>query len=298
MIESRRRYYRAIMLSLALLSSKAADSAELRTLQAVPVDEPPVIDGIADDLAWRNARPIITKDTVADTSLTLAAVYTRKEVFFHVSFPDDAPNRAQKTYAWDAAAGRYRTGPKREDTCVLKWAMDADATDLTLSAEQSYKADIWYWKAARTNPVGFADDKFQVYSRGRMPQSKQVLSRMGEVFYLRRSGDTGHPAYQVISHPKFQGQTMPKYKLSTPTGSRADIRAKGVWSKGVWNVEFGRALHTDQPDDVQFDAEQSYLFGVSRYEIAGRKPNPALQQPLYGAGDITEHLWLIFHPAR
>jgi hypothetical protein len=49
---------------------------------------------------------------------------------------------------------------------------------------------------------------------------------------------------------------------------------------------------------VQFDAEQSYLFGVSRYEIAGRKPNPALQQPLYGAGDITEHLRLIFHPAR
>ncbi len=297
MVKSAIRSIPAVLLALVMSPVVGAEQTGLRSLQALPVDMPPLIDGNGDDPVWRKARSITTRDAVADIPLTLAAVYTGQQVYFRISFPDQAPDLKQKAYIWDAEAGRYRTGPEREDTLVLKWAMDTDVTDLTISADESYKADIWYWKAARTDPVGYADDKLQIYSRGRLPQSKQLLSRGGQSFYLRRSGDTGKAAYEVLSHPEFQADSMPKYTLSKPTGSRADIRAKGMWNEGIWTLELARALRTDHPDDVQFILGQSHLFGVSRYEIAGRKPNLALQQPLFGAGEVGEHLLLTFLPA-
>ncbi len=217
--------------------------------------------------------------------------------FFLVRFPDEQANREHKTYVWDEAAGRYRTGPDREDTFVFKWAMARETRDLSLSAEQSYKADIWFWKANRTDPEGYADDKIQRYTRGKLPKSKQMLSANGQVFYLQREGDEGEAAYRVTSYSERQKDRMPKFILSAPGGSRADIQAKGVWKDGFWTVELARQLDTGHSDDVQFVTSGSYLFAVSRYEIAGRKPNPALQQPLFGAGEVGEHLLLTFDRA-
>jgi hypothetical protein len=77
-------------------------------------------------------------------------------------------------------------------------------------------------------------------------------------------------------------------------GSRADVRAKGVWRDGIWTVEFSRKLATNNLDDIQFNVGQVYQLGVSRYEIAGRKRNPSLDQPWYGAGEVTAPLILQF----
>ena len=95
-------------------------------------------------------------------------------------------------------------------------------------------------------------------------------------------------------YPEHAGDTVTKYENREPTGSRADIRAKGAWRDGVWTVEMARRLDTGNPDDLQLDPTQSYQFGVSRFEIAGRPANPKIDQPLYGSGEITEHLWLKF----
>ena len=87
---------------------------------------------------------------------------------------------------------------------------------------------------------------------------------------------------------------MPRFTNSIPAGSRADVKAKGVWSYGRWTIEFARTLQTGNGDDIQFDVSKDYLFGVSRYEIAGREPALELKQPLYGSGDISEALTLRF----
>ena len=63
---------------------------------------------------------------------------------------------------------------------------------------------------------------------------------------------------------------------------------------GKWIIELGRELITANQDDIQFVPDRKYLFGISRYEIAGRGPNPKLSEPLYGTGDINEVLWLKF----
>ena len=149
--------------------------------------------------------------------------------------------------------------------------------------------------AHRTDPSGYADDKTHVYSPLQTPNSKFVISKSGLRFYLVRKGDSGEAAYKTIIHPDRIGDRAPTYRHVTPRGSRADVRAKGVWRDGTWTVEFSRKLMTGQIDDIQFDRRKAYQFGVSRFEIAGRRRNPKLEEPYFGAGEITEMLTLRFN---
>ena len=177
---------------------------------------------------------------------------------------------------------------------VLKWAMDKEISDLSIHADKPYTADIWFWKANRTDPAGYADDKIQLLNPTKMPKSMKLRSKSGKPMFLRRKGDKGKPTYKSKLYVDYSGDEIPQFENQNPSGSRADIRAKGAWENNQWCIEFSRSLKTGQDDDIQFDVSQSYFFGVSRYEVAGKKPNPKLSQPLYGAGDVSERLFLTF----
>ena len=113
--------------------------------------------------------------------------------------------------------------------------------------------------------------------------------------YLLRRGDDGHSAYKVDLVSKYQGDILPRYISQNPTGSRSDVLAKGRWQNNTWSIELRRKLVTGHSDDIQFNTDSKYLFGISRYEIAGRKGNKKLSAPLYGTGDVSERLWLEFN---
>ena len=263
-------------------------------LESVKVDTAPVIDGNGNDPVWGRAIPIATHAKVADIDITLRSVHTDDEVFTLVEFPDETENRAHKTLEWNKAAKRYRSGPQREDTFVFKWSMEPYLVDLSVSANKPYRADIWYWKADRTDPSGFADDKTHIYSITELSHAKKVISKSGKRFYLHRSGDAGVAAYKSVIANEYTQPQVSKFNHQEPSGSRGDVRAKGVWRNSVWSIEFRRALNTGHDDDVQFKKSGSYRFGVSRYEIGGRAPDPTVEQPNHGAGDINEHLTLVF----
>lgn len=264
------------------------------TIVASKVDEAPVIDGKGDDPAWAAARPIVVHDDVADIDVTLKAVHTGREIFFLVTFPDPDESREHKTWTWDKEMGMYRQGAAREDAFVFKWNMAEEPVDLSVYSDHPYLADIWFWKACRTDPAGFADDKVQQLSPAPIPKARKVRSRSGKTMYFQRIGDTGREAYRNTLHDAYQGDTMPHFASQMPSGSRADIRAKGIWSDGVWTIEFHRALDTGHEDDVRFDIHRGYQFGVSRYEIAGRDIDPEGTQPLFGMGDVSGELHLEF----
>ena len=189
--------------------------------------------------------------------------------------------------------GRYVQGPDREDTFVVKWSMEPLPVDLSMDADEPYRADIWFWKAHRTDHAGYADDKMHIYSRTEVPGAYVLISRQGQRFYVSRDGDAGDAAYANRVYGVYEGERRPPYRYQTPTGSRADVRAKGQWREGLWTVEFSRKRVTDHADDLQFRWPGRYLFGVSRFEIAGRPPNPQLEEPYYGAGDVSEQLELV-----
>lgn len=287
----------AFALSAAILlpvQGAAAEDAGGAVLTSVRAASPPLLDGSDIDTQWEAAPPLVTGDRFAEIDITLRSIFTDEEIFFLVTFPDESENREHKTLIWDDGRKVYITGPKREDTFVFKWSMEPFPVDLSLGGDAPYKADIWYWKSYRTNHAGYADDKYQIYSPLEMKKSRKLISKNGSFFYLFRSGDEGEAAYRVLVIDDYRGPTADKYEYATPTGSRADIRARGTWSNGRWTVEFGRRLQTGHPDDIFFDTDFNYQFVVSRYEIAGRKKDPSLEEPLFGSGDGGETITLTF----
>lgn len=288
---------REIWTKLALVMTlffAAGQSQAAQELVAARVDQAPVIDGKADEAVWSKAKAVVTHDPLARIDLTVKAVHTEDRLFILATFPDPKENRNHKTMVWVTDQERYRTGADREDTFVIKWSMEPGEIDLSVSADNPYKADIWYWKSHRTDHAGYADDKSHSYAAIETPKSKPVISKMGRRFYLSRPGDRGKAAYQTIVHSDYVGKTTGKYRRTVPTGSRADVRAKGVWRDGMWTVEFERKLETGHTDDVQFDRNRKYQFGVARFEIAGRPKNPKIEEPYFGAGEITESMHLKF----
>jgi len=285
-----------LFLSLLLLIPFGISSAGYgeQILPAIHVTEPPVIDGSATDVAWEKAREIKTHDKAADLTVALKAVYTDTEIFLLVSFPDPDESRTHKSWIWDKGRELYTVGNDREDVFVIKWSMDTKTTDLSIYADNPHRADIWYWKACRTDGAGFADDKFHVYSQKENRDATKTISRSGKTMYLLRDGDEGTSAYTVDLRSDYEGDILPRFLLKQPTGSRADVRAKGHWENGAWTIEFRRNFLTGNRDDVQFNTAQKFLLGVSRYEVAGREVNPKLSEPLYGSGDVSESLWLEF----
>ena len=289
-----RTFFLFVSLSIAVtpLGLNAEQRAEL---VAVKVASAPTIDGVGDDSVWSRAKAFVTHDPLAKVDLTVKAVYTADSIYVLATFPDSTENRMHKTQVWVPDQDRYRIGVDREDTFVIKWNMEPAPVDLRVDADAPYKADIWFWKAHRTDPSGHADDKMHVYSALQTPGSKTVISKRGVRFYLTRPGDAGKAAYETLVHPTHIGDKAPLYRHVNPQGSRADVHAKGVWRNGMWTVEFARKLVTGNADDIQFDAGRTYQFGVSRFEVAGRKRNPKLEEPYFGAGEITEPATLRFN---
>lgn len=285
--------------ALASLSFFACSTAWANLeLHCQHVTTAPVVDGRGNDSVWTATQAVTTQDAIAGIDHQIRCAYSAGQVFILVRFPDPDENREHKPLIWNADQQRYVIGPQREDTLVLKWNMEPFFTDISLSADNAYKADIWYWKSVRTDPTGLADDKHQIYSDRPMKKSSPMLSKSDREFYLTRRGDAGSSAYQLSLPSGFVGEQLSGYTNRTPQGSRADVRAKGTWSNGWWTVEFARDLVTGHDDDVQFDDNRRFQFGVSRYEIAGRQPDPALQVPLFGSGEVGDDLVLTFKRDR
>ncbi len=261
---------------------------------AVLVDNPPIIDGMGDDIVWKSSPTITTQNAVEKIPIELQAVYTTEHLFMKVHLPDATENRKHKMLVWEPGLGVYKTGTTREDSFVIKWSMEPVPVDLSLQAKIPYRADIWFWKAFRTDAIGYADDKLHIYSFQKGKKAQGIILDNGEMMFLSRPSDTGKSSYKSIIYEKFSGNIVVRYKHRQPTGSRADVRAKGVWSDGFWTIEFQRDLRTGNSDDLQFQVNLPYYFGVSKYEIGGKVVNPKLEQPYYESGDVGETLKLIF----
>lgn len=252
------------------------------------------IDGIETEGAWKNVKAVTTIDSIAQVEISIKSVYSNTTIYFLVSYLDKDESRLHRCWIWDKEKEMYIEGPTREDIFVFKWKLDEDTKDLSIYSDESYAADIWYWKAYRTDPEGFADDKIQRLFSYPTKDSYEITSKSGNKMYIQRQGDTGRSSYKSKIFIDYQGDMIHRYEVRQPQSSRADVRAKGVWKDGRWTIEFARALVTDNLDDINFHSlDRSYGFGVSRYEIAGRPPENS-DQSLFGSGDITELLTLEF----
>lgn len=253
----------------------------------------PHIDGKLDPI-WKKSKKIVVWDNLAKQNIVLRSLHTKEKVYFLVTYADKTESRDHKLWTWSSIEDIYVEGPQREDTFVFKWSMEDHDVDLSVYADNDYKADIWFWKAGRTDPVGYADDKLHILSHNQDNKSAEMETRTKHRMFLTRTGDEGLSAYHSTFPVEYTEDVQRKYIYRQPTLSRADVIAKGEWGHGLWVIEFCRNLKTGNEDDVQFELKKDYSFGVSLFEIGGKLIGHGLEQPLYGCGDVYNKIKLKF----
>jgi hypothetical protein len=262
------------------------------TLVSIPVADGPVLDGQANKPMWNEAPAITTLDYSSQRPITLRSVHAKGEIFFLVTFPEEHPQQTHKTWIWDAKEDVYREGPDREDVFVFKWSMSGNEVNLRLREPEPHRADIWFWKAHRTNPSGYADDKMQAISTKAGPTARKIQSSRHTALYFERWGDEGKAPWEQKVYFEHKGDKLDQFAPRQPTGSRGDVRAKGEWSKGQWTIELARKLKTGHDDDVVFTPGAVHLFAVACYAMALDTPHPEWSRPLYRTGDAFDRLLL------
>ncbi len=270
-----------VVLALALGCAGAAQApsnAEIvERLVSPAVDAPPALDGKADDPAWAAAPKLsleaerkLPPDVGAKTKISLQSVHTSSKVYFLVIYEDTTASIEHKPWVWNAGKSAYEEGPEREDMCSFAFEHTGPFVADMLAPEES-TWDVWHWKAARTNPQGFAMDKLHRYTRA-LPEgkAKQYDARDGNPLWIARledSGDTVEVKQPALA--TFAADKVPQYVPGTPRGSTADVRAKGRWSDGRWTLELERALDTGQADDTRFDLARSYRMALAVFDHTG-----------------------------
>ena len=131
----------------------------------------PIIDGKGIDLQWQTiSYKIKVKDTGHEDdgqqtdTVKIKSIHTDSHIYFLVSWSDASYDKTHKTWIWNETEKRYENGADRED--VLSLAFQHTNTfnpDMLAGIESAW--DTWYWKAARTDPGGYAMDKMHYYSK-------------------------------------------------------------------------------------------------------------------------------------
>jgi len=258
-------------------------------------------------------------------SVTLRAAFDADNLYLLAAWTDATGTESTDKDQWTFdGSGWTRSGD--EDRLAFMWninATDWTGTDGCLllchtgespgdggrmrTNAPGETVDVWHWKAHRTNPVGFSDDKFFVHDN----PTGNVATRRGDIGAAAATSniESSAPAFGAQDDPGAQASylfdcppsseravtfspagftandSIPGIVLRAPWGSRAEVRAQGAFSAGAWTVMLTRALVTARPaQDVQFDVAalrsgaRVYLFSVAVLDDAGGNPGTMAPQ--------------------
>jgi len=259
----------------ALLSAHAA---EVGKLVAAKVSMPPSLDGKANDAAWQSAKPVevvakgvTPKSRGTSSTANLRAAYTDTHVYLLVQWTDSTKqDTGHKSWLWDADKKAYAEDADREDALSVAFEHTGPFTADMLSAVEA-TWDVWHWKAFRTNPQGYAMDRSHQYFKSQPTvKANKHTAKDGTEIWIARPEDAGDTVEKKQAAPaENKGARVPQYLPGTPTGSAADVQAKGAWADGKWTLEFARKLNTGNPDDTKFDISRTYKMAVGVHNDTG-----------------------------
>lgn len=260
----------------ALVAASIASSPVLAngTVNVVALDVAPTLDGDASD--WAGVSPINVplRQTKEGGKSAVAAVEVRAgvhgdEVFLLLRWKDSTEDRQHKPFVWSDAESKYVSSGRAEDRLALQFAMSGQYTTDWLSGN-TFTADMWHWKAHRSNELGLVHDKMTIVGKEPVKKAYEAKARDGSTVYIRRPGDAGGKLYKSKRYITKDQQEMPKYILNPDvSGSVADIKAKGVWKDGMWTLEIRRKLDTGHPDDVVFTPGEKVAAGFAVFDRTG-----------------------------
>lgn len=198
------------------------------------ISVPPVLDGRADDPCWAGLTEYPIALLNGGTAVVKACVDSGN-VYMLIRFKGSGSCKYSRWH-WDSARQIYVPGKEKEDVFSIVWSARRDFD----------RGDIWLWRAALTNPSGVADDYF--------------FTRKNKDDFILRV-DEGVNSWRAKYFFAFAGAVVDRFYSRAPSGSAADVKAKGSWRKGEWIVEFSRKLNTRKKDDIDFSKHER-LFAV------------------------------------
>lgn len=225
---------------------------------------PPELDGRPSEAAWEDAEAYTfdVEGTSGTVRVAMSALWGEDRIYFLLRWKDREASVEHHPWEWSEANGEYVVGKAVEDAVALQFPTKGRMGDCMLSGREA-QADLWFWKAARTNPVGYAEDGTLTASTSRIPKANFYKAENKATVWIKEKRDAGTSPYRSQVAGTFEGDTVRRYLPRTPSGSSADIRAKGLWAKGLWTVEFSRKLDTGDPADVAFKPKGEHYFSVA-----------------------------------
>lgn len=235
-----------------------ASATPPQTLPVVALDVAPAVDGQLGEWpasAWIEVpiKPAVDHDDrnrTGEITVRLAAGVAGDRLYIAARWPDEGEDASYKDWVWNGS--RYRRGKNVDDMFAVRFDMDGDYDSCMLS-DQEYRVDVWLWSAARTNPAGYANDMWQLITTRLTENAAEYEGPSGKTVFILKRKDEGNPIYANTrpDRKEFKGDRLPGIALTdAPDGSVADVRAKGVWADGFWQLEYSRALDTGHEDDV------------------------------------------------
>lgn len=266
-----------------------------------------------DDVAWEKSKEIVVpfegKEVFAGqhTSVTTKAVYTNDSIFFLYKWKD--ANQSITKGAWKYEGGKWFQQKGNEDRismlfeidrinnfatkgCAIVCHIPEGATNAkdgkfgTLSVVE--KGDLWHWKAARSDPAGFADDTWLTMisekkggrkgDKGTGGDKKNITDDKSRPKYMLAPGKSlgkngillASHAVEITDYSVFKdGDTITYSMPKDFTESYADIKADSRYANGEWTVMLSRKLDTGNPDDTAFNPRRKYNFAMALFDNSG-----------------------------
>lgn len=145
----------------------------------------------------------------------------------------------------------------------------ADGVSVMATNVADDHGDEWHWKAARSAPMGSADDRKVSFAEGTADGRGSDAGRGTDGSNSNQAGDgpsfmpigggSARVLYDAAKQPLDQslfraGDFLPFAVSRAPQGSRGDVRTADSFdpATGRWVVEFQRKLFTGNADDHQF----------------------------------------------
>lgn len=292
-----------------LISTDDVKGAAKQTVTAAKVDKAPAA---LDDSAWQKAKaveiPFEGKERFAGKKamVNTKAVYTDDGIYFRFNWKDADKSVTKGAWKFDGQKWFHQEG--NEDRISLLFEIERinkfatkgcavvchvpagktakDGKFGTTSAAE--KGDLWHWKAARSDPAGFADDTWltriseekggRKSDAGKGGDKKNMTADKSQPMYMPAPGKkiaatdvllVAH-AVEIKDYSGFKaGDTLTYRMPKMPEGSRADIKALSRYADGSWTVMLYRKLDTGHDDDVAFNPRKKYNFAMALFDNSG-----------------------------
>ena len=262
------------------------------------------LDGISTETFWDDADMVTISDIGGSGfDVTVNAKHNGTHIFLFVKWTDDTMDNIRKQ--WEFNGTHWNNNGFNEDRITFFWS-NASVTPVcghyvsSPNPAAGFQGDVWHWKATRTGPAGWADDKY-FDGTGRHGDDKDSggYSDNSVVAQMIKLGNSSTEITSVLNNnsvvSSFKSGDLPYWDSSgsvitwvtgantsvltdtiggqpttVPVGSRGDVLVGSQHDGSAWYAEYARKLDTGHhDDDIVFSEGNSYSFSVAVHNKSG-----------------------------